>query len=300
LFFTLYAKYVNWIGTVFTAVESRLMPPRPTRPPVLAPATAPRGLLDLLHEQIAQQAGASSDFQEVSSQDRAIGEEGNDSLLKLPPQLPPRPAPRPAPFSDKPVVEWGLRPFVDYGSLRGKDPFGSGALGEPRSQVDKSTGLVKNHAHEGVDVLVAPGSPIYAPASGYIRKAPPRKGKDGPPGVAIQIKTLGVGPDGLNAGDDRVTGEIKMFYVEIAPGLEEGSYVEKGQIIGYSRSLKPYYEPRGRFVIPDHVHFELKRATPRRDEQGNLLRDEKGSTFYNYQVTDPTPWLERWATNPKR
>ncbi|MGH6941134.1 hypothetical protein [Hypericibacter sp.] len=283
-----------------------MRPPRPTRPPVIVSAAAPpRGLLDVLHAQIAQQVDASHSLQGTGSQGLVTGEAGEDPVARLPLRLPPRPAPQPATFSDKPVVDWGLRPFVDYGSLRGTDPFGSGALGAPRATGKPNDGTTKQYSHQGVDVLVAADSPIYAPSAGYIRDALP-KGPGGPPGVAITLKTLGIGEGGRQAQDDLTRGEVKMFYVERLPDLKPGTYVDKGQLIGYSRSLRPYYESRGIYHVPDHVHFELKQAVPRRNPDGSYIRASGDSSLsnnpiqYDYKIIDPTPWLQRWAVATKR
>lgn len=112
------------------------------------------------------------------------------------------------------------------------DTQGAGHYGAPRG----------NRQHQGVDVKVTEGEPVYAPMDGVItRVAYPYVGDYVYQGLVLE----GSGPfDGL---------QIKMFYVQPIKTLI-GQAVERGQIIGYAQSISKKYSPE----MTDHVHAELR------------------------------------------
>ena len=95
--------------------------------------------------------------------------------------------------------------------------------------------LHKWRAHLGVDLAVRRGTPIYAAGSGRITFL----GRNGGYGNFIKIYH--------GSGYDTRYAHMKSF----RRGLKRGSYVKKGQVIGYVGST-------GRSTGP-HLHFELRK-----------------------------------------
>ena len=87
--------------------------------------------------------------------------------------------------------------------------------------------------HEGVDFAAEMGTPIHAAAAGFVTGARPNGGY----GNWIEIQHEGE--------FQTVYGHMSAF----APGIAEGVWVERGQVIGFVGST-------GRSTGP-HVHFEL-------------------------------------------
>jgi len=94
-------------------------------------------------------------------------------------------------------------------------------------------GRVAMFMHEGVDLLAAPGTMIYAAADGVVKGAEPK----GRYGNWIEIEHAGK----LTT----VYGHLSAFAPGIAPGVE----VRQGEVIGFTGST-------GRTTGP-HLHFEI-------------------------------------------
>lgn len=213
-----------------------MLPPRPIRPSIPGPmANAPRGLLDLLQAQIAQQTGADP------------SEGASDHLAPIP--------------SHKPkVTDWQLGPVVpayDW-RLRGSDAYGSGAFGARRSNW-------KNEAyeHQGIDIAVDPGTPIFSPADGMIKAITGayRDPKNDPTsGKLKQITVLS------NDGH-----QIQIMYVVPRDGLAVDMAVRAGETIGQADDMTS-----GRKGMTNHVHIQIP---------ANAAK----TIFY-----DPTPWVLSW------
>ena len=92
--------------------------------------------------------------------------------------------------------------------------------------------------HEGVDLVAAPGTPIFAAGNGVVRGAEPR----GRYGNWIEIDH-----DGTYGGLKLATvyGHLSAF----APGITAGVQVSQGDLIGFTGTT-------GRTTGP-HLHFEI-------------------------------------------
>lgn len=95
-------------------------------------------------------------------------------------------------------------------------------------------GAAPMQLHEGVDLVAAVGTPVYAAGDGIVVGAEPK----GRYGNWIEIE------HGSKLAT--VYGHLSAF----APGIKAGSEVERGQLIGYSGNT-------GRSTGP-HLHFEIR------------------------------------------
>jgi murein DD-endopeptidase MepM/ murein hydrolase activator NlpD len=105
----------------------------------------------------------------------------------------------------------------------------------------------RNHVHEGVDLYTEPNTPVYAMESGQVVCVQPFTGSSaGSPWWADTQCLLIAGAHGvLNYGE-----------IAITPGIEEGTRIEKGQLIG--RVLRVLRNNKGR---PGHMlHVERYRV----------------------------------------
>lgn len=110
----------------------------------------------------------------------------------------------------------------------------TGSLGKPVSgPVTSGYGMRSAGMHKGIDFGVPVGTPIYAAASGYVKKA--SSGYNGGFGNMVVIGHSQY--DTLYAHMSRIA-------------TTTGAYVEKGQVIGYSGNT-------GRSTGP-HLHFEVR------------------------------------------
>jgi len=223
-------------------------PPRPTRPPILGPApAAPRGLLDLLHAQIAQQADTAPRLSGANSQERLLGEEGNDRLMPIPPHKPQ-------------VTDWGLQAILPTSQwrLRGIDAYGSGAFGARRKHADG-----RFYQHQGLDIAVAPGTPINSPADGTIEAIGPayKNVADDPTGGKLKEITV-VSDDGHR---------IQIMYVVPRDDLAADMPIHAGEMIGQADDMTA-----GRKGLTNHVHIQIP-------------ANKRKTIFF-----DPTPWVLSW------
>lgn len=118
---------------------------------------------------------------------------------------------------------------VDH-AVRGVDAYGSGAFGAPRDG--------GRRAHQGVDLVAAPGEPIRAPISGIVtRLGEAYGGRDGLTYVEI-----------ANPATRYIA---RVLYV--GPAVPLGRRVAAGDFIGQAQDLAGRY-PAG---MTNHVHVEL-------------------------------------------
>ncbi len=126
--------------------------------------------------------------------------------------------------------------------LRGEDAWGSGAFGAPRG----------DHAHRGIDIIVAPGDDILSPVDGtFVRIAEPYDNDARFSGVL------------LRGSGDWSDCEVKLFYFAPRPGL---SLLQAGEKIGVAQDIALRYPD-----ITCHIHLEL---------------------WQDGEVVDPTPFIE--------
>jgi murein DD-endopeptidase MepM/ murein hydrolase activator NlpD len=114
------------------------------------------------------------------------------------------------------------------------------------------------HLHQGLDVFAPEGTPLVAAADGYISQ---------------KINSPSAAGLGLEITDAR---GIQYFYAHLSafePGIEVGTQVEMGQVIGYVGTTG-----NARGTIP-HVHFEYQP---------------------NGVPAPPKPWVDRWLKIAER
>lgn len=135
-----------------------------------------------------------------------------------------------------------MKPPVPNTRIRNKDDWGEGRFGADRTNPN---GTVRKH--KGVDIVTTPGETVASPVNGtYVRPARP---------YADDPKYSGVM---INADDGS---EVKVFYVEPAPGLKPGDKVEAGKTpIGTSQDITQRYPATAkRRPITNHVHIQVKK-----------------------------------------
>ncbi|AVX40792.1 Peptidase family M23 (plasmid) [Carboxydocella thermautotrophica] len=128
--------------------------------------------------------------------------------------------------------------FGNYDVTNPRNPVFAGGYSFPLGVPFRYTSLFGedrgDNFHEGVDMAVPIGSPLYAVKDGVINYL----STEGNGGIAIGI----MGDDG------------RWYYYahlnEYAPGIKEGMMVSSGQVIGYSGNT-------GRSTGP-HLHFGIK------------------------------------------
>ncbi len=116
---------------------------------------------------------------------------------------------------------------------RGCDPAGCGHYGASR----------KGHKHQGLDVKITPGQPVYAPVNGWVRTLRVYAGSDEMKGVEIANSDV----------------SVKIFYM--LPHVTTGQYVYAGQKIGTAQNVAEYY---GNPNMTPHLHIEVR-------EKGHLI-----------------------------
>lgn len=127
--------------------------------------------------------------------------------------------------------------------LRTNDPTGDGAYGASRGGGARK--------HNGIDLIVSLGEPIYSPISGRIVKTRPYADDHNFHGVRIYGK-------GKHEGM-----MVKIFYMK--PVLTS-SEVREGEQIGQAQAISTKYTPS----MKDHIHIEV---------------------YLNNQRVDPTPYF---------
>jgi murein DD-endopeptidase MepM/ murein hydrolase activator NlpD len=114
------------------------------------------------------------------------------------------------------------------------------------------------HLHQGLDIFAPMGTPLVAAADGYISQ---------------KVNSPSATGFGLEVTDAR---NVQYFYAHLSafePGIEVGTHVEMGQVIGYVGDTG-----NARGTIP-HVHFE---------------RQPDGVP------APPKPWVDRWLRIAER
>ena len=126
--------------------------------------------------------------------------------------------------------------------IRGCDPdsLGCGSFGASRT----------GHKHQGIDLVVAKGQPVYSPIYGTVTRFPFPYGDD--------LRYTGV--EIKNAGHS-----IKLFY--ISPTVIAGDIVNAGEQIGTAQDIAAKYSPK----MTNHVHLEVRDATGKILDPTNLF-----------------------------
>jgi murein DD-endopeptidase MepM/ murein hydrolase activator NlpD len=125
------------------------------------------------------------------------------------------------------VRRWGnlVSPMV----IR-NDAAGSGRFGAPRGR----------RSHQGIDILVKEGDPIYAPFTGrFIRKARPYANDSRFDGIVLHGNGY----------------ELKIFYLAPLDSLRPHQMIRQNQLIGIAQGISRKYGGSMR----DHLHIEVRR-----------------------------------------
>lgn len=118
-----------------------------------------------------------------------------------------------------------LSPLVPDQTARGCDGDGCGHFGASRG----------SRVHQGLDIIIREGQQIMSPIDGeVVRFAFPYEDKSFS-GLAIGNKDY----------------FIKIFYM--APTVQPGTSIKKGQVIGLAQNIQRRYGPE----ITPHVHIEV-------------------------------------------
>lgn len=112
------------------------------------------------------------------------------------------------------------------------DRMGDGHFGADRG----------DHIHEGLDLVVDPGEPVFSPFSGVVTAiGHPYADKSG--FRLIQVKGSGQRAD--------------IMYVLPLAWVHAGTEVRKGEQLGYAQAISTRYGPQ----MLDHIHLELRTDT---------------------------------------
>lgn len=131
--------------------------------------------------------------------------------------------------------------FVPSGSLRIRnDGYGKGHFGASRN---------KGRTHEGVDLLVPVGNPVFASKSGRVLRAEEGRGY----GFYVEI----LHPDGL----------LTRYAHLSSLRVKEGQWVRRGEEIAKSGKTGNAANPH---IVP-HLHFEIRNAKGALDPLRGLL-----------------------------
>ncbi|WP_272962288.1 M23 family metallopeptidase [Alcanivorax jadensis] len=122
---------------------------------------------------------------------------------------------------------------------RGSDGFGSGHFGASRG----------GRSHSGFDLLCDAGVPLCSPVAGTVTKVGYPYGDD------LSYRYVQVSAGGY---------DFRTFYIE--PSVAVGDKVDKCSVIGTGQSLGKRYPG-----IPNHIHFEIKKAGKYVDPTPSLI-----------------------------
>lgn len=125
--------------------------------------------------------------------------------------------------------------------------------------------------HPGFDYPVAVETSVFATANGII---------DGNSDGTFDCPSNGSPCTGYGRIGIRHPNGYSSWYLHFSKqvgGLQKGSSVNKGQLIGYSGQTSPVY-------VGPHLHFEVRK---------------NNATFYGLPV-DPYGWKGEWSTDPYR
>ncbi len=124
--------------------------------------------------------------------------------------------------------------IVPNQKIRGCDAHGCGSFGASRG----------GRKHEGVDIVVTPGTKILSPITGKVIRYPfPYPGDIFYKGILIENEQY----------------SVKIFYLN--PTAIQNTTVKQGGVIGVAQNIASKYSPG----MTNHVHMEV------RDAKGNLL-----------------------------
>jgi murein DD-endopeptidase MepM/ murein hydrolase activator NlpD len=145
--------------------------------------------------------------------------------------------------------------FNDTSALSDKRYSGGGSGAFQANRTDSKTG--GSYPHDGIDMLVPAGSPIYASNSGNVIISSTKK-EGGLPIVKIKSENS------------------SLYYntsatLYVSPIVGDTQKVRQGQLIGYSVDLSGHYPSN----VPNHVHFRIESDDYNHDGNRN--------------VTDPVP-----------
>ncbi len=129
--------------------------------------------------------------------------------------------------------------ILDIQKLR-SDKYGHGHFGASRG----------NRLHQGIDLLVTKGDPVYAPISGILNFSIPYGSDTRWQGFKI-----------INDSKE----QWKVFYC--SPIVKNGVYVNKGDVVAYAQSINDKY---GEGML-DHLHVELRKNGVLMNPQKYLL-----------------------------
>lgn len=115
--------------------------------------------------------------------------------------------------------------------VRSPDIHGQGHFQAPRG----------HRLHNGVDFAVYAGSAILAPCCAIVHKIGWPYSPEDPIKGNLRFVAL------------EVVGGYMLRFLYVKPIVAAGSFIERGQVIGYSQTLQAAYPN-----ITEHVHFDVK------------------------------------------
>jgi len=121
-----------------------------------------------------------------------------------------------------------IKNVVAHFKIRPNDSYGSGKFGAIRERNGKK------YIHQGLDIEVEKGEPIYAPFDIYFNR------------IAYPYPDKSF----LGAQYNNDIFKMKIFYFE--PILDR-KFFKKGEVIGYGQKISDRYPN-----INDHIHLELR------------------------------------------
>lgn len=141
-------------------------------------------------------------------------------------------------------------PLGSYDESVVEKPFGALA--------DAADGTV--NFHDGIDIAASEGASVCAFAGGVVKEI----GFDGEYGNYVRIDhgAVGIWDTGAESSTVHDGSYCVTFYAQLsgfAEGLEEGAYVEAGDVIGYAGATGSATEP--------HLHFGVFTQTPQTPEE---------------------------------
>lgn len=124
-----------------------------------------------------------------------------------------------------------LFPPVDNPKVR-SDSEGGGLFHDKRG----------SRKHNGLDLIVYEGQPIYCPFDCYVTRNTTVYGKVDPQWKGIVLR-------GINQFANT---EIKIFY--FTPFVKNGDFIPRGQYIGDAQAISKRFNPN----MIDHIHVEIR------------------------------------------
>jgi murein DD-endopeptidase MepM/ murein hydrolase activator NlpD len=142
-------------------------------------------------------------------------------------------------------------------------------------------GVTFNGYHPGVDIPVAPGTPVFAPASGRVERA--RNISAGIGGILIVRHSGALRVPAKSTGTYRhqetTENSLQSVFVHVTPAVSEGACVARGQIIAYVTDITAY---------PDHLHWELGTGNQARSPSGSIFGRSSNVNSLGYYLNAQT------------